>query len=213
MLGIDDVIAGWSTGGALAAVLAASLLLGLRHASDPDHLAAVSTLSVGEGASSRSASALGLAWACGHATSLFLFGLPIVFRGAFLPDGAQRAAEFAVGGMIVALAVWLLVRWRRGRLGRGSPARSRKTAYAIGLVHGLGGSAGVGVLLLAAIPEARVAVAGLAVFALGTAISMVALSAGLGRALPPERSVRLAPYLGALSLAFGLFYAASSLAA
>ena len=58
-------------------VLAISLLLGLRHASDPDHLAAVTTLAAGKEVPVRSAGRLGLAWGAGHGTSLFVLGLPL----------------------------------------------------------------------------------------------------------------------------------------
>ena len=67
-------------------------------------------------------------------------------------------------------------------------------------MHGLGGSAGVGILLLSAIPSHTLAVAALALFALFTAVSMAALSTGLGLTLtsaPLRRSFhRLAPVLG-----------------
>ena len=210
VFGLDQTIAGLSTQGALSVVLAVSLLLGLRHASDPDHLVAVTTLSVSEGVPARSAPLLGLAWGAGHATSLFLFGLPIVLWRAYLPHGLQQGAEAMVGVMITALAVWLLARWYRGYLAAGPAARSRKTAYGIGLVHGVGGSAGIGILLLAAIPQRSVALAGLAVFAFGTAISMAIMSAGFGRALSRDHALHFAPYLGALSLVFGVWYTAAA---
>ena len=57
---------------------------------------------------------LGLAWGAGHATTLFALGLPIVLYSAYLPEAVQRGAETAIGFLIVGLAVWLLVRWRRG---------------------------------------------------------------------------------------------------
>ena len=94
--------------------LAIALLLGLRHATDPDHLTAVSTLVLSDERATGRAGLLGLFWGLGHATTLFLFGLPLVlFQGA-LPDGIHRAAEVAIGIMIVVLAVRLLLRWRRG---------------------------------------------------------------------------------------------------
>lgn len=212
VFGLDHAIAGLSSGGALLVVLAVGLLLGLRHASDPDHLAAVTTLATGEGVRGRPASRLGLAWGLGHATSLFVFGLPIVLWRAYLPDALQQGTEVLVGLMIVALAVWLLVRWRTGALAGGGPARSTRTAYGIGLVHGASGSAGIGILLLAAIPERGVALAGLTVFALGTAVSMTVLSAGFGRALSRDWTARMAPALAAVSLAFGVWYAAAAAA-
>jgi ABC-type nickel/cobalt efflux system permease component RcnA len=116
MFGLDDRIAGLAGGGGLLVVLAIALLLGLRHATDPDHITAVSTLAASdERHGARRASALGFAWGLGHATTLFLFGLPVVLFGSYLPDAVQRAAELAIGLVIVALALRLLVRWRRGQ--------------------------------------------------------------------------------------------------
>ena len=90
-------------------------------------------------------------------------------------------------------------------------ARSRRQAYGIGLVHGAGGSAGVGVLLLAAIPGHLEALVALALFALCTAVSMAAASTTFGFVLSREavaqRWVAVAPALGVLSLAFGVWYA------
>jgi ABC-type nickel/cobalt efflux system permease component RcnA len=225
----------------LALVLAVALGLGLRHASDPDHLAAVSTLIASEPEDgTRRAGRLGLAWGLGHATTLALFGLPIVLFNAYLPEAAQRGAEALVGLVITFLAGRLLVRWRRGqfhahahrhggtehrhlhphhepgprhdhahepevRLGR-SPAQ----AFGIGLVHGMGGSAGVGVLVLATIPAQAEAVVALMVFALGTAVSMAALSSAFGYAITRgpvlRRALAFAPVMGTLTLAFGGWY-------
>src|SRR3954451_14196044 len=157
MFGLDQALAGFSDGTTLLLVLGIALLLGLRHATDPDHVAAVTTIGAGDG---RSAARLGLAWGGGHATHLFAFGLPIVLYKAYLPAAAQKGAEAAVGVLIVGLAIALLVRTRRPR----RRLRTRTTAYVIGLVHGTGGSAGVGILLLAAIHDRGVAIGGLALF-------------------------------------------------
>src|SRR4051812_5889822 len=212
MFGLDDWIAEVAQGGGVLVVLFVALLLGLRHASDPDHLAAVSTLIASDPEDgTRRAGRLGLSWGAGHALTLTLFGLPIVLLHAYLPDPAQRGAEAAVGVMIMVLALRLLLRWRRGhfhahrhrhgaiehrhlhphethahehahdpgeRLGRTS-----RQAFGIGLVHGVGGSAGVSVLLLASIPGKAEAVAALTVLAAGTALSMAALSSVFGYAV------------------------------
>jgi high-affinity nickel permease len=239
MFGLDDWIAGYSDGTTVLVVALVALVLGLRHATDPDHLAAVTTLIAGtRERATRAAARLGLAWGLGHATSLFAFGVPIVFFKAYLPERVQQTAEAAVGLLIVALAIWLLVRWRRGlfhvhvhaheRLhahghvhdGDGHPhtsvrARTPLQAYGIGTIHGMGGSAGVGVLLLASIHDHLLALAALAVFAVCTALSMALLTTGFGRALTaaPVRASfgRLAPVLGVLSLAFGTWYALGAL--
>jgi ABC-type nickel/cobalt efflux system permease component RcnA len=225
----------------LALVLAVALGLGLRHASDPDHLAAVSTLIASEPEDgTRRAGRLGLAWGLGHATTLALFGLPIVLFNAYLPSAAEQGAEALVGVVIMFLAVRLLMRWRRGHFHAHSHrhgdtehrhlhphgqhrarhdhahepearlGRSPRQAFGIGLVHGMGGSAGVGVLLLATIPDQAEAVAALMVFALGTAVSMAALSSALGYAITRgpvlRRTLAFAPVMGVVTLAFGGWY-------
>jgi high-affinity nickel permease len=239
VLGLDGWLAGFSDGTTLLVVGLVAVVLGLRHATDPDHLAAVATLIAGtEERATRAAARLGLAWGTGHAASLFAFGVPIVLFKTYLPDGVERGAETAVGVLIVALAIWLLARWRRGLFhvhvhahervhahghvhdGARHPhatARARRPAqaFAIGLVHGMGGSAGVGVLLLASIHDHLLAVAALAIFAVCTALSMALLSTGLGRALSSARLRasfdRLAPGLALLSLAFGTWYTLGAL--
>ena len=168
-------------------------MLGLRHALDPDHLIAVSTLVAG-------------------------------------------AAETAIGVIIVLLAARLLLRWRRGvfhvhahehdgerhvhvhahREAAGHAhehvrPRTPLQAFLIGVTHGVGGSAGVAVLLLASVSGRLWAAVALLVFAIGTAVSMGALSAGFGWLLgrrPLRQRFRLAVVpLGLAGLAFGGFYA------
>jgi high-affinity nickel permease len=213
MFGLDDQIANMGAGQAFLLIAVVAILLGLRHATDPDHLTAVSTLVAGDRADTRGAGRLGFAWGLGHATTLFVFGLPIVLYRSYLPEAVQTAAEVLIGVVIVALAVRLLVRWRETRLGARRhlhPARSPLQAYGIGLVHGIGGSAGVGVLLLASIPDHVEAVAALALFASFTAVSMSLASSSFGWAMSRgavQRSfASVAPALGALSLAFGVWY-------
>jgi hypothetical protein len=220
MLGLDDRIAALSHGTPIWVVLAVAVLLGLRHASDPDHLAAVTTLVAGgRERAARRAGELGLAWGLGHATTLFAFGLPIVLLNDFLPERVQQAAETLVGLVIVSLAVRLLRRWRHGAFRfHAHPdahgARTRSGAFAIGLAHGMGGSAGVGVLLLASIHSAGPAIGALVVLATFTAVSMTVLSTGFGSLLC-KRAVQgafgaIAPTLAGTSLAFGLWYAVAA---
>jgi high-affinity nickel permease len=223
VFGLDDRIASLSDGGSVLVVLLVALLLGLRHATDPDHIAAVSTLvaSTRERATRRAAQ-LGVWWGLGHALTLIVFGVPIVLFERHLPEPLQRSAETAVAGLIVFLAVRLLIRWRSGYFhihAHAHPAhehdhrhavRSPLGAFGIGLVHGMGGSAGVGVLLLAAVPSRPLAVASLIVLALFTAVSMTMLTTGFGTVLVHPRVrgsfVVVAPTLGVASLAFGIWY-------
>ena len=225
MFGLDDWITGLSHGGSFAVVAIVATLLGLRHATDPDHIAAMTSLvASNRERASRAAARLGWWWGLGHGVTLVAFGVPILVAERFLPEAAQQGAETAVAALIVFLAIRLIVRWRHGyfdlhahpdpdethRHGVRTPAG----AFGIGLVHGMGGSAGVGVLLLAAIPDETVAVAALLVLALFTAVSMTIVTTGFGATLSVPAVARTvvgaAPVLGVASLAFGVWYAAAA---
>jgi high-affinity nickel permease len=221
VFGLDHQLAGLSDGTTTLLVVVVAITLGLRHASDPDHLAAVSTLiASGKERATRDAARLGLAWGLGHGTTLFMFGLPVVLYSAYLPDRVQSWAETSVGVLIVVLALLLLGRWRRGAfhgahsLRTAHRRRHRRTgrrAYCIGLLHGMGGTAGVGLLLLGGIHSEIVAVVALWLFAFFTAISMTLLSTGWGALLCSSAAQRsfqkVAPAIGVSSLAFGVWYA------
>ena len=224
--------------------LGVGVLLGLRHATDPDHLTAVVLLVAGEGdPGRRRAGALGLAWGLGHAVTCTALGLAVIAASPWLPEWLLRAAEVGVGVLVAVLAVRLLLRWRRGRLhahphhhgalhhshphaherehgSAAAPAhrhahaerlgRSPWEAFAVGLVHGVGGSAAAGALLVAPIAQRGGALAVLLCFSLATAAAMALASAALGAALggPAARRIEAwVPALGAGGLVFGVWYA------
>lgn len=242
MAALDGWLEGFMHGPAsLGVILLISALLGLRHASDPDHLAAVTTLIASEEDLDkvRKAGFMGLLWGAGHGTTLVLIGLPLVLFNRFLPEVVQQAAEALIGGIIALLAVRLLMRWRRGlfhvhtHTHGGEPhrhvhsharqeahehAHKRRTplgAYGVGLVHGIGGSGGLTLLLLSTISDKAQAAGALVLFAVGTAVSMALLSTAFGLAIaggPLGRNFeRVAPVLGVLGVAFGAWYALGAL--
>jgi ABC-type nickel/cobalt efflux system permease component RcnA len=226
-----------------------ALVLGLRHALDPDHLAAVSTLLLNQRQSRvRRAVLLGLAWGMGHATTLFLFGLPVVLFSRFLPEPVQRGAQVMIGGLIVILAARLLYRWRRGyfhihphrhglllhvhahqhdashrraeivehRHEHGNALdRTPAASFGIGMVHGVGGSAGAGILLMGTASGKGAGVVALVVFATATAASMsllsVALAYILGQGPVRRRFPELIPVLGCSGVVFGVWYSLGAL--
>jgi len=225
MFGLDDWIAGMSEGASVAVVLLVAVLLGLRHATDPDHIAAMTTLvASGRERAAWSAARLGAWWGIGHAITLVVFGIPILLAERYLPERVQQGAETAVAALIVFLGLRVIVRWRHGYFdlhAHPHPEREHRHqvrtplgAFGVGLVHGIGGSAGVGLLLLAAIPSETVAVASLLLLALFTAVSMTLVTVGFGLTLTARPVVAAAntivPALGAASLAFGLWYAAAA---
>jgi cytochrome c biogenesis protein CcdA len=250
VFGLDERIAdlGGRGAGPVMALLVA-VLLGLRHATDPDHLTAVSTLVLNdERHGGRRAAVLGLAWGVGHALTLVALGLPLVLFGDALPERLQQAAEVAIGIVIAALAVRLLLRWRRGyfhvhehdhgeirhahpHFHEHAPTAGHPVAHAhkhpeemgrtplaalgIGLVHGVGGSAGAGLLLISAMPGKTEAVVALFLFATGTAVSMAVASSAFGGVLGCERLRHrlesLVPAFGTFGVVFGVWYALGAL--
>ena len=244
-----DAWIGGLGGGGLTLGLIVALLLGARHATDPDHLTAVSTLILSDDRQGgRRAAILGLFWGLGHGSTLFAFGLPFVLFGTRVPESLTRGAEFLIGVVTAILAGRLLLRWRRGYFHShahqhgeirhthphvheharhaahpkshphghaASLGRTPTAAFGIGLMHGLGGSATVGILLMASVADRVNAVAGLLLFAAATTGSMALVSAvvgyGLVRGPIAPRLERIIPPLGAASFAFGVWYAIQAL--
>ena len=211
-----------------------AFLLGLRHASDPDHLVAVTSLVASDDAGNREAARLGAWWGAGHAATLLVIGLPLIAFKSELPSWLETGAERAVGVVILFLAARVLFKWWRGdyrsaahghsEAARGhrhlhrsdrphghQEVRSPRQAFAIGVLHGLAGSGAVVLLLIAALPTQLEAALALAVFAPMSVVSMAACTAGFTWILtrpaiePIYRSV-LIPVLGVFGMLFGLWY-------
>ena len=125
-----------------------------------------------------------------------------------MPGGIHQAVEGLIGVVILALGARLLVRHGNGEmhLHPHTTPQSLREAYGVGVVHGAGGSAAVGLLLLAAIPSHGVALAGLLVFSISTALAMGGVAAGLGRGLRAVPSGAT----GVIVCAFGLWYVAAA---
>ena len=183
-----------------------ALVLGLRHASDPDHLVAVTSLVAADGGDVRGAARLGVWWGIGHGATLLLVGLPLIALKEELPAWIENGAETGVGIVIVALGARLLVNGVRRR--QGGARRSPHQSFGIGTLHGLAGSGAVVVLLIAAAPGRLHAAAALAVFAPATILSMTVFTGAfawlLGRS---AHQALLVPVLGTFGLLFGLWYA------
>lgn len=201
--------AGWPV------VLLLAALLGLRHATDPDHLAALTALVAGDEAGPRQAARLGAAWGVGHATVLVAAGAPLILLDAELPAWLESAAERLVGILIIALALRVLVRWwRRAAIGAHVPNSSRSShqSAGIGALHGLGGTGAIVLLLLTTLPSAGTALLALAIFAPMSAVSMVLCTALYGRLLAAPRVARAQarvgmPMLAVVGMVFGGWYA------
>lgn len=204
-------------------------LLGMRHALEPDHLAAVSTL-VSRERSSMKGAFLGVCWGLGHTAGLIVVGAVLVFLRAELPERIADIFELLVAVMLIVLgsrAVLQAVRQGPAHLHNhtfavhrhsGLPAHVHIGAWTlarrpllIGAVHGLAGSGALTALVLTTLPSTAARLSYMALFGLGSTVGMAALSGLLGWPLARlgahhavARSVSFA--VGAVSVVLGLFW-------
>ncbi len=193
----------------MLAVLLLGLVLGMRHATDADHVGAVTTI-VTRQHGIREAALVGAAWGAGHTVTVFAAGGAIILLRLEVPAGVATALELAVAAMLILLGIRNLGT-PEGRAPAPAVAMSRPVL--VGVVHGLAGSAAVALLVLAAVPDPRWAAAYLLLFGAGTIAGMMAITTAIAApvALAAERvgswSRILQRTAGALSIAFGIFLA------
>jgi high-affinity nickel-transport protein len=185
------------------------LLLGMRHATDADHVVAVTTM-VSREYSIRRAALIGALWGIGHTVTVVLAGGVILWLGVVIPRRTGLALEFTVALMLIALGVFNLrglLEWLKERFGNGPQATRaqqefRETDLAnhaalfdpwlgrlpffqilrpllVGVIHGLAGSAALALLVLPIIHEPAWALAYLVVFGAGTIAGMMLITAAI----------------------------------
>src|SRR5438445_1182047 len=142
-------------------ILLLGFVLGMRHATDADHVVAVTTI-VSDQPSLWRASTVGAIWGIGHSITILLVGGAIVVFRLAVPPRLGLAMEFVVAVMLIVLGAVNL----SGR--RSARARSSARPLVVGFVHGLAGSAFVALLVVAAVPGAWLGLFYLALFGIGT---------------------------------------------
>lgn len=197
-------------------LLLLGFLLGLRHATEPDHVVAVITI-VARERRLWSSSLVGALWGLGHTVTIFVVGGAIILFDVVIPPRIGLGMEFAVALMLIGLGVMNLVGLRARRNASApaasSPSRIRLRPLLIGVVHGLAGSAAVTLLVLATIHDERWALLYLGMFGVGTIAGMMTLTTAFG--LPFAYATRrfdrvqawLAGVTGLASVALGGFLA------
>lgn len=218
--------------------LALGLLVGLRHAFEPDHLTAVSTL-VTEAGDARKGSLLGAVWGLGHTLALVVVGVVLMAMGAVIPAGLAAGFEGAVAVMLIVLGARAI--WRALEDGAGGPItrhRHRELAHVhagpdphvhlgarilawrplvVGVIHGLAGSGALTALVFARLPGTGARLIYMTLFGLGSVAGM-AIASGLAgasvRALAvgPRARRGLAAATGALSIVIGVAWSVPVLA-
>jgi ABC-type nickel/cobalt efflux system permease component RcnA len=242
----------------LLSIIALGFFLGMRHATDPDHVIAVTTI-VSRQRSMRQAALIGALWGVGHTITIVVVGSAIILFGVVIPPRVGLTMELSVGVMLILLGILNLsgiLRWitetvaplqpgqhahphghgdyvhshrhghspeKHGHVEDATPVSWMDRTFgrlglyqvarplAVGIVHGLAGSAAVALLVLTTIRVPSWAVLYLLVFGIGTVAGMMVITAAI--AVPftfsESRFARLNRGLGMVSglvsVAFGLF--------
>ena len=246
--------------GSFLSIIAVGFFLGMRHATDPDHVIAVTTIVTRQRQLGRAA-LTGAFWGIGHTLTIFVVGAMIILFNVVIPTRVGLSMEFSVALMLVVLGIMNVAAFMRSASAisaaasadsegvhahphahgdyihthahRHSPETHSHSSgstplalldrvfgklaiyrplrpFIVGVVHGLAGSAAVALLVLAAIPNPRWAVAYLLVFGAGTVAGMMLITMSIASAFTfmgkgrQKFSQRLALVSGLLSLAFGL---------
>jgi ABC-type nickel/cobalt efflux system permease component RcnA len=212
-------------------MLVAGFLLGLRHALDPDHLAAVASISADTQSAKRRV-IQGAVWGLGHTVTLLVIGGIAILLGTLVPENLAVWLEAAVGVMLVLLGIDVLRRIRMERIHvhthshgehpdhvhfhthRKSPSHDHEhpdafpvRMFLVGLMHGLAGSAGLVLLAVSATSQPLLGLAYVILFGVGSILGMALLSVILVvplRVLPQKiyRQVRIG--LGITTVVIGI---------
>jgi len=214
---------------ALASGLLLGVLLGMRHALEPDHLAAVSLL-VARRRRPAAGLVVGVVWGVGHTLGLFTVGCVLALIGSHLPPRTAGIFELLVAAMLVALGARAIANAWSARTSRAVAAaasadepaaieRAPLQALIVGVIHGLAGSGALTALVVARLPTAFARLLYIALFGAGSAIGMACLTGLAG--WPLARMSRASPRLlsgvtaaaGVISLSLGSFWGWSAVRA
>ena len=189
-------------------VLAISFLLGMRHATDADHVVAVTTIVSRKGALG-SAAAVGALWGLGHTLTLLAVGGAMIVLKIAMPAWLGLSLELLVAVMLVVLGVVNVVGGPRSERVADSSARP----LIVGTVHGMAGSAAFTLLALPLIASPLLGAAYLILFGIGTIAGMVVVTLAIAApsvyvAHRMEHARHVLRYAaGMASIAFGLWLA------
>lgn len=189
----------------LSVAFVASLLLGMRHATDADHIVAITTI-VNRERGAWQSSRIGVLWGLGHTVTILAVGSAIILFKLAFTARIGLSMEFCVAMMLMVLGILNLT-----HRGPASDAVPQLRPFVVGVVHGMAGSAAATLLILPFIDDARWAVLYLAVFGLGTIVGMAMVTIAIAapaayagnRIAGLQRGMRLAS--GVVSLAFGAY--------
>lgn len=215
-------------------ILALGFVLGIKHAIEPDHIIAVSTIASQSKKLSRSTLA-GVFWGIGHTATLFIIGIILIFMKGEIPEKWAMSLEFLVGIMLVYLGVTTVFSLKNIHVhqheydgeehkhihshihsGKHEHQHQHKNvsylkSMLIGLVHGLAGSGAMVLLTMSTVKSVWEAAIYILIFGVGTVIGMLFFTTIIGipfvfSAKKISLNKTLTQITGSISIVFGIYY-------
>ena len=202
--------------GSLLSILLLGFLLGIKHAIEPDHVIAVSTIASESKNLKRSIFA-GVYWGIGHTATLFLVGMILIVAKNTITDTVALSLEFIVGIMLVSLGLNSVLRFMKHRHPHShntsdhrKKSRTHLKSFFIGLIHGLAGSAAMVLLTMSTVSTAWQGALYILIFGCGTIVGMLSFSTVIGIPFVLTSGKQMNSYLnnlaGIISILFGIYY-------
>jgi len=198
----------------ILSILALGFVLGIKHAIEPDHVIAVSTIASHSKKLSRS-SLSGVFWGIGHTATLFLIGVIFILLKGEIPEKWAMSLEFLVGVMLVYLGIRAVgfvkdVHVHGHGHGHGHPTSYVKSAV-VGLIHGLAGSGAMILLTMNTVDSLWEGAFYILIFGAGTIVGMLLFTTLIGipfvlSAKKLTLNKKLTQITGIVSVAFGVYY-------
>lgn len=202
----------------LLSVLAVGFILGIKHAIEPDHVIAVSTLA-SQSNKLWQATLAGVFWGIGHTATLFIIGIVLIMMKNDIPEIWSLTLEFFVGIMLVYLGIVSMVSVRKKKELQNQQENvqhlTKKVTYykslIIGFVHGLAGSAAMVILTMSTVQSVWEGAFYILVFGLGTVLGMLIFTTiiSVPFILSMKRRVTSRALIfatGSISTVFGIYY-------
>lgn len=192
-------------------ILLFGFVLGIKHATEPDHVIAVSTIASRTNKLSLSSLA-GVFWGIGHTVTLFVIGMVIIGMEQQIPETTAMWLELVVGVMIVVLGI---TSFRSAYM---IPIRKEMNinhlhlkSTLIGIIHGLAGSAGMVLLTLTTVDNRWQALLFILIFGVGTIIGMMLFTTFLGLPfiwMKQKQTIYqfIVKVVSLISIIYGLYY-------
>ncbi|MDM5283044.1 urease accessory protein UreH [Peribacillus frigoritolerans] len=194
----------------LLLVLAIGFVLGIKHALEPDHIIAVSTIA-SQSKKIWKSSLAGVFWGIGHTLTLLVFGVILILLKNEIPEAWTMSLEFLVGIMLVYLGITTIFSWKQTKRHDHTGRATYLKSMLVGIVHGLAGSAAMVLLTLSTIDAAWQGAIYIIIFGVGTCIGMLLFTTILSipfvtSSFSKKVNLLLIRLTGVISTLFGIYY-------